>query len=55
MFEAPRAGLSTVGVSQPQVITKQAVMTVLIDDALFGENKTIVDDLNYKAMIYVTR
>ena len=31
------------------------MMTVLIDDAHFDENKTIVDDLNYKAMIYVTR
>ena len=36
--------------SQPQV-----EMTVLIDGAHFDENKTIVDDLNYKAMIYVTR
>ena len=30
-------------------------MTVLIDDVHFDENKTIVDILNHKAMIYVTR
>ena len=36
--------------SQPQV-----EKTVLIDDAHFDENKTIVDDLNRKDMIYVTR
>ena len=33
----------------------QVKETILIDDAHFDENKTIVDDLNYKAMIYVTR
>ncbi len=49
-FEATRTGLSTVGVSQPQV--KE---TILIDDAHFDENNTIVDDLNRKNMIYVTR
>ena len=27
----------------------------MIDDAHFDENKTIVDDLNRKNMIYVTR